>query len=203
MRPFSAADFEPDVVDSRDARAMDAEHLRLEWSNLKALCASHHRIAEAEVRAATSVPTQPRGGIESLPGSAAATMTRDRPPEDEEDSSDPLAPVRLTHAKATLSSPGARLVWRPETCEHGVYLRAVSQEEEATTEARKLLGYLRGRPAGVSSSELHKNPPAGLGRAATKAALERLVGKGLVTATEEERGRNRALATVYRASEGA
>jgi pyocin large subunit-like protein len=65
---------------------------------------------------------------------------------------------------------------------------------------RKLLATLP--PEGITDSELHKRPPAGLSRAGARAAREHLSEVGAITRTAEVRGRNRQLVDVYRRSEG-
>jgi hypothetical protein len=68
-------------------------------------------------------------------------------------------------------------------------------------DADVLLAHLRKLgPTGIAKSELHKYPPAGLGRAAAGRAMEQLVRRGLVAVQVEERGANRAPTTVYRAT---
>lgn len=120
---------------------------------------------------------------------------------DEEDP-DPLAPVRLVHAKSTHTAPGPSVVWRPVASEHGVYLYALSESEEARAHGQRLVTHLQALGGGgVTKTELHKTPPAGLTRAEAKRALDHLLAAGRLDATEEERGKNKARATVYRLAE--
>ncbi len=117
----------------------------------------------------------------------------------EENAYDPSAPVKLTHAKANLSARGPTIVWQPVETKDGVYLRVLSGVEETTTNAQRLLAYLRGCPDGVTPTDLHKKKPAGLGRDAAMAAVEFLLASGSVAQSQEQRGRTKQAATVYRA----
>lgn len=109
--------------------------------------------------------------------------------------------MTLTHAKASLSAPGPRIVWRPVVTPHGVYLWALTQREEANVEERKVLAYVAACGAeGVTAKGMHDKRPAGLTRDGAKRALERLVAARLVVATVEDRARNKGV-TVYRAAE--
>ncbi len=140
------------------------------------------------------------GGALSDAARSVLVMTRDRKPEDDDGEADPLAPVRLTHAKSTHAPAGPRIVWKPTTCEHGVYLRVLSEVEETRDDSRRLLAHLRAMgKEGITRTDLHKKPPAGLGRNAAKRALESLLRSGDVEPVEVERGKNRQPATVYRA----
>jgi RecA-family ATPase len=142
------------------------------------------------------------GGALSDAARSVLVMARDRKPEGEDDA-DPFAPVRLTHAKSTHARPGPRIVWKPMAVEHGVYLHSLTQGDETREAARRLHGHLvELGHEGITRTELHQKPPAGLGRNAAKAALEHLVEAGRVVASEEERGRNRQVTKVYRAAEG-
>lgn len=142
------------------------------------------------------------GGALSDAARSVLVMTPDRKPgEDDDGNADPLAPVRLTHAKSTHAPKGPRIVWKPVKCESGVYLEPVSQAEETRDAARRLFAHLVEIGAeGVTVSELHKKPPAGLSRNAAKDALGYLVESGRVVESVEKRGRNRQDATVYRAA---
>jgi hypothetical protein len=143
------------------------------------------------------------GGALSDAARSVLVMTRDRKPEEDDDGEpDPLASVRLTHAKSTHAPQGPRLVWKPVATEHGVYLAPLSQVEEDRAGARRLLAFLRERGAeGVAASELHKDPPPGLTRRGAKAAIEHLLRSGEAIPSEEVRGRNRQPTTIYRARE--
>jgi hypothetical protein len=102
----------------------------------------------------------------------------------------------MTHAKATLSRPADRILWRPvETTMGGVYLRAMSGDETLRANARKLLSAMP--PEGITTSALHKKPIAGLGWRAAEAALEHLREIGEVIEVERPHGRNRQPVTVY------
>ncbi|HEX9107362.1 MAG TPA: hypothetical protein VF832_09035, partial [Longimicrobiales bacterium] len=119
-----------------------------------------------------------------------------RKPGDDDDP-DPFAPVRLTHAKATLTARGPRIVWKPTACEHGVYLHAQTDSEGLYEDARRLHDHIAQASAGVTGSEIHKKPPAGLPRLRAERALHHLVETGRVIATVEDRPRNPGV-TVYR-----
>ena len=108
---------------------------------------------------------------------------------------DPLLPVTMTHAKATLTRPAGKVLWQPVETPCGVYMRALSDDEELRADGRKLLRALP--PDGFTASELHKRPPAGLSRGAARAALEFLVETGQLTPTERPHGRNSKPVTVY------
>lgn len=140
------------------------------------------------------------GGALSDAARSVLVMTPDRKAGEDEDA-DPLAPVRLTHAKATLTARGPRIVWKPVKSEHGVYLHALTEGEGLREDARRLLQHLAQVGEGVTMSDLHKHAPAGLGRAAAKAALLHLADARRVVARDEERGRNHQRVTVYRLAE--
>ncbi len=130
-------------------------------------------------------------------------MTPDRKPGGDDEDADPLAPVRLTHAKATLTARGPRITWKPVKSEHGVYLHALTEGEGLREDARRLLAHIAQGGEGVTTSDLHKHTPAGLGRAAAKAALQHLADSGRIVPCDEERGRNHQRVTVYRLAEAA
>lgn len=140
------------------------------------------------------------GGSFSDAARSVLVMTRERRPDAEEgEGADALAPVKMTHAKATHTAPGQPVLWRPVVSEHGVYLYALSDRETATSEARRLREHLSGVTVeGVTASELHKRPPAGLSRAGTRAALQHLLATGAVAETKEARGRSKQLVSVFR-----
>lgn len=136
------------------------------------------------------------GGALSDAARSVVNFTR---PDAKGDEPDPLAPVVMKHAKATLSRPAGKVLWQPVETVAGVYLRPLSDDEEIRANARKLLAAI---PAeGVTFSDLHKRPPAGLSRAAARAALELLAETGVVTGTTEDRHRNKGV-IVYRVAEG-
>jgi hypothetical protein len=137
------------------------------------------------------------GGALSDAARSVIVFTRERP-DGKGDDSDPLAPVTMTHAKATLSRPASKILWQPvETLTGGVYLRALSDDETARANGRKLLAAIP--PEGITATELHKHPPAGLGRGAAKAALALLVDTGQLVESTEDRPRNKGV-VVYRAA---
>jgi hypothetical protein len=140
------------------------------------------------------------GGALSDAARSVLVMTRDRK-QDGDEEADPLAPVRLTHAKSTHAPNGPRIVWTPVVNDHGVYLRPLSHDEELKGDARRLLAHVAAFGAeGVTRSDLHKNPPPGLSRTGAKAVLDHLEEAGRITCSQEVRGRNKQLATVYRVS---
>lgn len=140
------------------------------------------------------------GGALSDAARSVLVMTWDRKAVDGgEEELEQLAPVRLTHTKATLSAKGPRIVWKPVPAVHGVYLVPFSRGEEAREDCRRLVEHLGAVGSkGVPFSELHKKPPAGLSRGAAKRAMEQLVSEGRVVSVEEERGQTRQRALVYR-----
>ncbi len=143
------------------------------------------------------------GGSFSDAARSVLVMTWDRKPEEgTEEDPEQLAAVRLTHAKATLSAKGPRIVWKPVKAEHGVYLHPLSQREEAREDERRLLTHLEAVGAeGVTTSELHKKPPAGLSRGAARRALDHLAAEGRVVSHAEDRARNKGV-LVYRLARG-
>ncbi len=143
------------------------------------------------------------GGSFSDAARSVLVMTPDRKRvEGDDEASDPLAPIRLTHAKATLSAKGPRIVWKPVVSKHGVYLHPLSQREEAREDGRRLVAYLEAVGSeGVTATELHKKPPAGLSRGAAKRALDHLAAEGRVVSSVEDRARNKGV-MVYRLARG-
>jgi hypothetical protein len=124
-----------------------------------------------------------------------------RPAAKGEDEADSLAPVTMTHAKATLSRPAGKILWQPVETARGVYLRPLSDDEAVRANGRKLLAAIP--PEGVTATDLHKRRLGGLTRSAAKAALEFLVEAHQVVPTEvPARGTNRQPTTVYRGAEG-
>lgn len=144
------------------------------------------------------------GGSFSDAARSVLVMTWDRKPEEgAEEDPEQLAAVRLTHAKSTLSAKGPRIVWKPIVCQHGVYLYPLSQREEAREDGRRLVAYLEAIGAeGVTATELHKKPPAGLSRGAARRALDHLAAEGRVVSSVEDRARNKGV-QVYRLAGGA
>lgn len=141
------------------------------------------------------------GGAFSDAARSVLVMAREKKTGEDDPADDAVSTVTLTHAKATLSAPGPRIVWRPVVTPHGVYLWALTQREEANAEERKVLAYVAAAGSeGVTAKALHVKPPTGITRGAARAALERLVASGLVISTVEDRPRNRGV-TVYRARE--
>jgi len=136
------------------------------------------------------------GGALSDAARSVIVFTRERPDGKQGGESNPLAPVTMTHAKATLSRPADRILWQPvETSSGGVYLRPLSDDETLRANGRKLLAALP--PEGITATDLHKRPPAGLGRSAAKAALEHLLEIGQLAETERPHGHNRKPVAVY------
>ncbi len=136
------------------------------------------------------------GGAFSDAARSVLVVTRERKDDGEEP--DGLAPVRVTHAKSTHSAPGVPIIWRPVPSGHGVYLAPLSTGEAARADAARLLGHLRALGAeGLTRTALHKAPPAGLGRTATRRALDHLMHTGEVREVEGRRGRTGQPATVY------
>jgi RecA-family ATPase len=135
------------------------------------------------------------GGALSDAARSVVNFTR---PEARGDEPNPLAPVVMTHAKATLSRPAQRIQWLPVETVAGVYLRPLSEDEEARANARKLLAAFP--PEGLTETDIHKKRPAGLSRAAAKSAFEFLVETGGIVGTTEDRPRNKGV-TVYRVAE--
>jgi hypothetical protein len=106
----------------------------------------------------------------------------------------------MKHAKATHSRPAPKILWLPVETPAGVYLRPLSDDEEIRACGRKLLAAVP--PEGITFTDVHKAPPAGLTRKAAKAALEHLIDVAAVVGNDEERGRNRQIVTVYRVAGG-
>jgi hypothetical protein len=163
-----------------------------------ALCIVRH-VSKQAARDGTADSYAGRGGgALSDACRSVLVMTRDRKQSEEEDP-DPLAPVRLVHAKATHTAKAKPVVWKPVVTEYGVYLYPLTRAEEVRGDARRLLDYLRDLgDEGVTRTDLHKRPPAGLGRSAAKAALEHLASTGQLVTAEEKRGRSKQTVTVYR-----
>jgi hypothetical protein len=114
---------------------------------------------------------------------------------------DPLAPVTMTHAKATLSRPAGKIVWRPvETPSGGVYLRPLSDDEALRANAAKLRAAVP--PEGLTRTDFHKRPPAGLSRKDAEAARDLLIELGHIEETERTRGATNQKARVYVLTEG-
>ncbi len=131
-------------------------------------------------------------------------MARDRKGgEDGDDAPDPFAPVRLVHAKATHTAPGPSILWVPVATEFGVYLRPVETAESERDDERRMLAFVRDQgPGGFVRGALKKGDrPKGMTQAAATGALDRLVQRGAITATVEERGRTHQRAEVYRVRE--
>jgi hypothetical protein len=128
------------------------------------------------------------GGALSDAARSVIVFTRERGDKQAGDT-DPLAPVTMTHAKATLSRPAEKIVWQPVETACGVYLRALSDDEKTRANARKLLAALP--PEGITSTALHKSSStrAGLSRGAAEAALELLEESGEVVRTTRPHGR--------------
>ena len=165
-----------------------------------AVCIVRHVGKEAARQSVVDSYAGRGGGALSDAARSVLVMTRDRK-EDEDGEEDPLAPVRLTHAKSTHAPKGSRIVWKPVKCENGVFLRVVPKVEETRDEAALLLAHIQALgDAGVTRSDLHKKPPAGLARGATTRAMEALTRAGEVEQREERRGRTNQNATVYRAA---
>jgi len=115
------------------------------------------------------------------------------------------AAARAAHARAYgLPEPAPEPEQQLARDEVAIATEVVQVEGDAGGEpddADVLLAHLRKLgPTGIAKSELHKYPPAGLGRAAAGRAMEQLVRRGLVAVQVEERGANRAPTTVYRAT---
>jgi hypothetical protein len=137
------------------------------------------------------------GGALSDAARSVVNFTR---PDAKGEEPNPLAPVVMTHAKATLSRPARTIQWQPVETVAGVYLRALSDDEEVRANARKLLAAFP--PDGVTATDMYKKRPAGLSRTAGKAALDLLVETKLVVAVEvPSRGTNRQPTTVYQLAE--
>lgn len=169
-----------------------------------AVCIVRHTSKQGAREGVTDSYAGRGGGSFSDAARSVLVMTRERKPEaDESEEPDTLAPVKLTHAKSTHTRPGQAVIWRPVASEHGVYLYALSDRETANAEARRLREHLRGLAVeGVTASELHKHPPAGLSRSGTKAALRQLQAAGEVVETQEARGRSKQLVSVFRLAGG-
>jgi hypothetical protein len=151
-------------------------------------------VSKAAARDKASDSYAGRGGG-ALSDAVRSVVTFTRP-----DDADPLAPVVMSHAKASLSRPAARIRWQPVETIDGVYLRALSDDEELRADAKKLRSAIP--PGGMTASDLHKHPPAGLARAAARAAMDHLVEVGAVVTSVEDRPRNKGV-TVYRLAEEA
>lgn len=135
------------------------------------------------------------GGALSDAARSVIVFTRERP-DGKGGEPDPMAPVTMTHAKATLSRPASKIVWQPiETMSGGVYLRALSDDETARANARKLRAAIP--PEGITLTDLHKRTPAGLSRAAAKAAIDLLEELGQVVQAEQPHGATKQKAKVY------
>lgn len=143
------------------------------------------------------------GGALSDAARSVLVMTRDKKGEGSEDAEDDaISTVTLTHAKASLSAPGPRIVWRPVPTEHGVYLWPLSSREKERAEEQRLLAHLRCvGPAGLTQTDLHKKPIPGLPREAAKKAVKRLVADRRVAELVEDRNRNKGV-VVYRIAGG-
>lgn len=152
-------------------------------------------VSKASARDGATDSYAGRGGG-ALSDAARSVVNFTRPGAKNEDEGDPLAPVVMTHAKATLSRPADKILWQPVETTCGVYLRPLSDDEEVRASGRKLLATIP--PEGITLSDVHKRPPPGLSRAAARAALEHLATCGAVVGTEEQRGRNKQVVTVYR-----
>jgi RecA-family ATPase len=112
---------------------------------------------------------------------------------------DSLAPVTLTAAKTTHAKSGDTVSWVPIVVPQleCVRLEAQTAESREADDAEMLLAHLAANETGIVHSQLHKNPPSGLGRARTMEALRLLLAHGRVVERQEQRGRSRQRATVY------
>ncbi len=73
------------------------------------------------------------------------------------DGDKPTDPVKLVHTKSTHMKPGPDLVWRPETVERGVFLRALTQEQRRNVADSKLFERIREvGEEGISARDLVK-----------------------------------------------
>jgi RecA-family ATPase len=113
---------------------------------------------------------------------------------------DSLGPVTLTVKKATHGEPGASASWVPvvEKDLGAVRLEYRTPDFQAVDEAQQVAAHIRAAgERGVTRSDIHKNPPAGLGRAAALRGLDYLRAHGRVVERQEVRGPNKQLVTVY------
>jgi hypothetical protein len=140
------------------------------------------------------------GGALSDAARSVVNFTRPEPKNGEK--RDPLAPVTMTHAKCTLSRPAETVLWQPVEAPNGwIYLRPLSGDETVRANATKLLAVIP--PEGITASDLHKRPPAGLSRAAAKAALDLLLETRRLVPTERPHGNgHKRPVTVYTTPEG-
>ncbi len=144
-----------------------------------------------------------RGGGAFSDAARSVLNVRKDPPADGE-RPDPLAVVRVTQTKPPpFSRCGEPLAWKPTLVDpndpHGpIYLRSLSQEEQAREAAAMLYRHLvELLPAGLTRTQIHNDKPAGLRRDLAKAAVDRLFADRRVTVTDETRGKT--MAKVYRA----
>jgi hypothetical protein len=191
-----------DGPELNEALAVFAQAIeRIAMDSGAAVCVVRH-VSKQAARDRTADSYSGRGGgALSDAARSVLVMTRDTKRGDEDP--DPLAPVQLTHAKCTHALPGRKISWRPVSTGAGVYLHAMSDAEGLHTDAQRLLAYLHAWPDGLTSTDLHKNKPAGLGRCAAKAAMGQLVETGRATPSEARRGKTNQVATVYVATRGA
>lgn len=189
-----------DGPEMNEALAVFAQAIEQIAMRTGAAVAIVRHVSKAAAREGTTDSYAGRGGgALSDAARSVLVMTPDRKRADGEDApADPLAPVRLTHAKSTLTARGSTITWKPVVSEHGVYLHPMSDDEATRDDARRLHAYLAACPEGLTPTALHKKPPAGLSRSAARAAMDLLLSTGRAVELEEARGANRTKATVYR-----
>jgi RecA/RadA recombinase len=141
------------------------------------------------------------GGSLSDAARSVLVVTLDRRPGEDEDDGTVPTPVRVTHAKSTLSARGAPLLWLPVVAEHGVYLRSLSAADETRADAQRLhVALLEAAGEGLTRRALRNEKPAGLGSVKAERAMAHLVQTGRAISTTENRPRNPGV-VVYRAAQ--
>ena len=112
-----------------------------------------------------------------------------------------LGHVTLRAVKTTHARPGDSISWVPVVVPHleAVRLEDREPEREASDEATALHGALVAAGRGITKTDLHKHPPAGLTRTAAKECMAYLLRAGLAVQRQERRGTNPATIVYYAA----
>lgn len=182
-------------METNEHLAVFAQQLeRIAQQSGAALTLVHH-VPKAAAREGTTDSYAGRGGG-SLSDAARSVITIVRAKDD-----DPLAAIRVTHAKCTTARPAEPMDVIPHETPHGVLVRTVAPEARMNADAERLLGHLTEAGAGGSTAtELRDHPPRGLSRSRARVALGVLVRSGRAVESSETRGRTRQPAMVYRAA---
>jgi hypothetical protein len=186
-----------DGPETNDAFAALVRSLERVTANGAALVVVHH-MSKNDARNMTdpeSVDSYAGRGGGALADAARSCLvvTRSR--------GNPLGPVALTAAKTTHAQSGATIAWDPIVVPALGCVRLAHRTPEslAVNDAELLWAHIESMERGITRSQLHKNPPDGLGRNRALAALDYLNAHGRLVPREEVRGRNRQAVTVYSA----